>query len=330
MTSALIVTLCASVCFATASVLQHSGAMEVHYRPPLHPGLLTSLVRSRAWLAGVAAQAVGVSLHLVAVNLGPLSVVQPMLTVGLVIALVLQRLRGRRVGPAAWFAAGLVVLGLCAFLAVIPTLPGSAPLAAPLDMARWAPGMGAAGLLAAAAFGVGLFCGGTARCVCFGASAGVLMATSAALGKVGGAVLGANGLAGLVDSWPLWVALSCGAAGTLLSQAAFQAGPLGGSLAAMMAIDPVVGVGLGIMVFGERFATSGYVETIRLAGLAVTLLGVGLLASAQRQGRSVLCQEDWPSLVSQRSRKRWSAFTRRVGSNPASSTSASPGAGMGR
>ena len=76
------VALLASVCFAVASVLQHHGARDARRRSPLHVGLLVELAGKPAWLAGVLAQVAGVALHLLAVNLGPLSVVQPVLTVG--------------------------------------------------------------------------------------------------------------------------------------------------------------------------------------------------------------------------------------------------------
>jgi hypothetical protein len=119
------VALLASVCFAVASVLQHHGARDEHHgardarrRSPLHVGLLVELAGKPAWLAGVLAQVAGVALHLLAVNLGPLSVVQPVLTVGLVIALGLQRLAARPVSQPAMLSAGLVVLGLAVFLAV--------------------------------------------------------------------------------------------------------------------------------------------------------------------------------------------------------------------
>lgn len=274
------VALLASVCFAVASVLQHAGALRARRRSPLHPGLLVELASQPGWLVGVLAQAAGVTLHLLAVNVGPLSVVQPVLTVGLVIALGLQRLAGRRVGRPAMLSAGLVVLGLAVFLVATPAEPAAVPGGAEV----WAPGLGFAGLVLATVLGVGYLASGAIRCVCLGAAAGVLMATSAALGKAWGGVLGAAGLVGLAGSWQFWAALGCGAAGTLLSQAAFQAGPLGGSLAAMMAIDPVVGVGLGVVVFGEPFAepdTAG----VRLVGLALTLTGVWLLAMTQRADR---------------------------------------------
>ncbi|WP_051581516.1 DMT family transporter [Pseudonocardia acaciae] len=277
MTLTVIVSLLAATCFGVASVLQHHGALRARRRAPLHPGLMVELVGKPSWLAGVVAQATGVTLHLVAVNLGRLSVVQPLLTIGLVVALVLQRMAGRRVSQPAMLAAGLVVVGLALFLAVMPPeQPG-----APADAEAWTPGLALVGLVLAGTLGGGLLMRGTTRCVCLGASAGVLMATSAALGKAWGAVLHAEGILGLATSWQLWAALACGAGGTMLSQAAFQAGPLGGSLAAMMAIDPVIGVGLGVVVYGEPFATE---ETLgaRCLGLALTLVGVWLLAMAQR------------------------------------------------
>jgi hypothetical protein len=278
MTLTVILSLLAATCFGVASVLQHHGALRARRRAPLHPGLMVELVGKPSWLAGVVAQATGVSLHLAAVNVGRLSVVQPLLTVGLVVALVLQRLAGRRVSQHAMLAAGLVVVGLALFLA---EMPPDQP-AAPVDAEGWTPGLALAGLVLAGVLAGGLLLRGAARCACLGASAGVLMATSAALAKAWGAVLGAHGIVGLATSWQLWAALACGAGGTMLSQAAFQAGPLGGSLAAMMAIDPVIGVGLGVVVYGEPFATP-HTAGARCLGLALTLIGVWLLAMAQRE-----------------------------------------------
>jgi drug/metabolite transporter (DMT)-like permease len=271
--------LLAAMCFAVASVLQHDGARQARRRAMLHPGLLAELAGKRVWLAGVAVQGCGVMLHLVAVNLGPLSVVQPVLTIGLVFALLLQRVRGRPIGRPALLAAGLVVLGLALFLVVSPT--GAAPI--PAAARAWLPGLVLVGVVLAVVLGAGLSARGSLRCVCLGAAAGVLMATSAALGKAWGGVLGAEGLPGLLSSWALWAALACGAGGALLSQAAFQSGPLGGSLGAMMATDPLVGVALGVLVFGEPFANGASVLA-RSIGLVLTLAGVALLARMQRSG----------------------------------------------
>jgi hypothetical protein len=271
----------AAICFAVASVLQHSGAMAARRRSPVDPGLLAELARKPRWLLGVAAQASGVTLHLVAVNLGALSVVQPVLTFGLVVALVLQRLTGRAVTPKAMLSAAAVVCGLALFLVFTP--PDVA--AAPTDAAAWTPGLALSGTLLAVTLGAGLARPGVVRCVALGAAAGVSMASSAALAKAWGGLLRADGIVGLATSWQLWAGLACGAAGMWLTQAAFHAGPLGSALAPMMAVDPAVGVGLGIVVFGEPFATPGRLG-VRCLGLAVTVVAVWMLARFQRVGHS--------------------------------------------
>jgi len=276
-TVAVVVSLLAAVCFGVASVLQHDSALRARRRTPLHPGLLADLVRRPRWLVGVGAQFTGVALHLFAVNIGPLSLVQPLLTTGLVVALLMQRIAGRRVSHRALLSASLVVVGLVVFLVEMP----EQGVTTSADVEQWIPGLLLAGAVLASTLSAGLRGLGSARSVFLGASAGTVLATSAALGKAWGAVLRANGLFVLLGSWQLWAALACGLAGALLSQAAFQAGPLGGSLAAMMAIDPVIGVGLGIVVFDEPFATEATVIA-RCLGLLLTVVGVGLLAWTQR------------------------------------------------
>jgi hypothetical protein len=215
------------------------------------------------------------------VNLGALSVVQPVLTFGLVVALVLQRLTGRPVTPRSMLTAAAVVCGLALFLVFTP--PDVA--AAPIDAAAWTPGLLLSGTLLAVTLGAGLARRGTVRCVALGAAAGVFMASSAALAKAWGGLLRADGIVGLAASWQLWAGLACGAAGMWLTQAAFHAGPLGSALAPMMAIDPVVGVGLGIVVFDEPFAMPGTLG-VRCLGLAVTVVAVWLLARSQRGAHS--------------------------------------------
>jgi hypothetical protein len=52
----------------------------------------------------------------------------------------------------------------------------------------------------------------------------------------------------------------------------------------MMVIDPVIGVSLGAIVFGESFA-AGPLAVAQAAGLAVTLAGVWLLATGEQSSR---------------------------------------------
>jgi hypothetical protein len=278
-TVAIVLSLMAAVCFGTASVLQHQGANQVRRRFPLNPGLLVAVARQRLWLLGIVAEVTAVALHMVAVNLGALSVVQPLLTIGLVVALPMQALLGRPVPKQALLAAALTVGGLGLFLVVQPTVESRDPE----SIMVWLPGLVLIAVVACAALTVALASRNRVRSLGLGAAAGSAFALSAALVKTWGEILGGGGLLALASSWELWTALSVGLLGALLSQAAFQSGPLGGPLAAQMVVDPVIGVSLGGIVFGESFAT-GALAVAQAAGLVVTLAGVWLLATGERKG----------------------------------------------
>jgi hypothetical protein len=275
---AILLSLLAALCFGTASALQHYGANRVRRRFPLHPKLLADVARQPLWLLGFLAEVAAVTLHMVAVNFGPLSVVQPLLTLGLVVALPVQAVLRRPVSRRALLAATLTVAGLAVFLVVQPTVDSQAPQ----SFTEWLPGLLLAATVAVAALSVALARRNRARSLGLGAAAGTLFALSAALVKTWGSILNSGGLPALAMSWELWTALGCGLLGGLLSLSAFQAGPLGGPLAAMMVIDPVIGVSLGAIVFGEAFST-GLLAVVQAAGLAVTLAGVWLLATAEQR-----------------------------------------------
>jgi hypothetical protein len=280
-TLAIVLSLMAAVCFGTASVLQHQGANQVRRRFPLNPGLLIDVARQRLWLLGIVAEVTGVTLHMVAVNLGALSVVQPLLTVGLVVALPLQALLGRAVSRRSLLGATLTVAGLAVFLVVQPTLQSRDPY----SVRDWLPGLALIAVVALAALGAAVTRQarvGRVRSLGLGAAAGTMFALSAALVKTWGEILGRGGLPALATSWELWAALGAGLVGALVSQAAFQSGPLGVPLAAMMVIDPVLGVSLGGIVFGESFST-GPLAVVQSAGLVLTLVGVWLLTAGEQR-----------------------------------------------
>lgn len=286
-----VLSLSAAVCFGVASVLQHHGANRVPRRFPLHPGLLADVAQQPWWLLGVVAEVVGVALHMTAVNVGELSVVQPLLTLGLVVALPLQALLGRRVRRRSLLAAALVVAGLAVFLSVRPYAQSRVPQ----TLREWAPGLALAAAVGAVMLVIALLGRGRVRSLGLGAAAGTFLATSAALVKTWGSLLDAGGILALAPSWQLWTALGCGLVGALLSLAAFQSGPLGPPLAAMMVVDPILGVSLGTVLYGEPFST-GPLAAVQAAGFALALSGVWLLATGERsvtpeQGRSSAAEQ---------------------------------------
>jgi hypothetical protein len=267
-----VVSLLAAGCFGIATALQHRVADRIRRRTVLHPGLILDLLRQPWWLLGAALDIVGVMLHLWAVNVGALSMVQPLLSVGLVVALVVQALQRRTgVGRRQLAGVALVIIGLAAFLAVVPGKPATA------EVPGWATSLIAGVAVITLATAVAVLASPRIRCVALGVAAGVSLAMSAGLAKTCGMLVRADGIGTLPASWQLWSMLGFGLAGTLLSQAAFQAGALGSALAAIMVADPVTGVGLGITVFGEQVA-NGPLSVMQGAALLASLTGVWLLA----------------------------------------------------
>jgi hypothetical protein len=63
----------------------------------------------------------------------------------------------------------------------------------------------------------------------------------------------------------------------LLSASAFQAGALAASLPVMDTVEPVSGVLLGTLLFGERLAASPAGITAQLAGAVAAIAGITLL-----------------------------------------------------
>jgi drug/metabolite transporter (DMT)-like permease len=219
---------------------------------------------------------VGFALHALALHGGALAVVQPLLVSNVVFALPLNHLLRRepvRGVEVLW--AALLITGLAGFLLVatagVPT--GTEP-------ADPGPAVGAGILLLVAAATLILTArraGSTTAATLLGIATGVLFAVTASLLKVCTGRL-IDGPVHLILSWQLYALVVAGAAGILLTQLAYQAGPLSASLPAITVVDPLVAVLLGVIVFDEHLrqspaAVAGEVLFLALLGIAGVALG---------------------------------------------------------
>ena len=268
MVASVLIALLAAVAFGAGAVLQHHGANLVARRFPLHPALVQDLLRQPWWLLGTLVDVVGVGLHMLALSLGPLTVVQPVLVLSLVAGLLLQPLFGRPVRRGPLVSACVTVLGLAAFLVTLPRNQTAA------TSAHWTAGMVATLVLVAVAYSLTRW--PPARAAGLGTVAGVVLSLSAALAKSSLPLLAAGMLGDLLRTWQLWAGCALGAAGVLVTQIAFQAGALGPSLAALTVSQPAVGVLLGALVFDET-VFSGPTAVVQLLGLLTALVSVAVL-----------------------------------------------------
>src|SRR5436305_3511076 len=114
----LVAAVLAAACYESGYVLQALEAREAPREDSLRPALLVRLAARRRWLAGMALSVVGAGLQIFALAHAPVTLVQPVLALGLVALLVLaqtvlgERIAAIEIAGAAAVIAGVVLVGL--------------------------------------------------------------------------------------------------------------------------------------------------------------------------------------------------------------------------
>ena len=227
--------LVAALLFAFGTVLQQKEAQEVSDEDAHRAGFLLRLARRPVWLAGMAADLLGYVAQAIALDIGKLVVVQPIVAATIVFALPLgSRILGQRVTVRQMTAAAVFTLGLGAFLVLANPAGG-----------REDPTTRAAlvALAVAAAVCIPLYLGGrfarspAMKATLLGIATGILWGYSAALTKGVMEDLH-NGPLALVTNWQLYALLVVGWASLTLAQLSLQAGALAPAVATQSALDP--------------------------------------------------------------------------------------------
>jgi hypothetical protein len=84
----------------------------------------------------------------------------------------------------------------------------------------------------------------------------------------------------MVTTWAPYALVGAGAIGIWLMQSAFNAGPLNESLPAISAGEPLVGLLLGVIVFGDRIQVTPGLLAMQAAGIVALVVGVIMVARA--------------------------------------------------
>jgi hypothetical protein len=244
----------AALAFAGSSCLKHLSAGEVPDAQSLHLGKLRRFVRAtlshRLFLGGITCDVVGLALQVAALHKGELTIVQPLLISSLLFALLLRRrvehqsVSGQQ---AAW------ALTLSATLACFLLLASTSSTVHESADRLPAVGAGIVGALLAMAFvelGRRQRSNGRSAAL-MGIATGVIYAADAALLKALTNVA-VRSPVHLLVSWQLYAVVVLGAAGLLVNQLAFQAGPITASLPATATIDPLLSIVIGVLVYDEH------------------------------------------------------------------------------
>ncbi len=263
--------------FAVSSVCKHLSAGHGPDAPRLRAAsighFVGATVRHPLWLIGSVVDVLGLALQVIALHLGALAIVQPLLLSGLVFAVLLRGIVDRHlpVRQALWALVVTVALG--SFLLV--TNGGAAPTHSAVDRVPLVLCAVCGGCLVV----VAMFSGARARRLgvragLMGLAAGTIYAATAALIKsVSGLAL--QGFLPLVAGWQLYALIVLGAGGLIVGQIAFRAGPMSAGLAVASTIDPLLSIVIGVSIYDERVLLGpahGVLLAVLLGVLCVAVL----------------------------------------------------------
>ena len=274
-------TLVAAVLLGIGFVLQQYAARQEPECRFLSLRIITDLLRKPRWLIGIACMVAGQLLAAWSIGHSALSLVEPLLTTYLLFALILavplsrQPVRWSEVTGALILIVGVTLLSLSRSAKPIGLSFGS--------FSHWP----AAAIIAGIAFvavQVGHRTRGNARAVRVGLAAGLVFVIQDALTRQTLETLQGHPLSVLLGTWPPYCLLGAGIVGLWLMQNAFSAGPLHSSLPTIAAGEPVAGIALGIVVFGDRIQISPGELAIEAGGIAALIVGVVMVARSSAFG----------------------------------------------
>lgn len=266
--------LAAGACFAVGTVLQARAAREAPPGDVLRARLILDLARRRTWRWGIGVAIASYGLQALALSLGPIALVQPVIvSADLLFALPLAAaLAGRPLRRRELSGAALVAAGLAVFLT---SASPSSGLTTP-STADWLKVMLAVYLLVAVS--LALSRGGSAvrRTSLLAVASGLTLGLMSALTKTFASLMATRGLATL-GQWQTWALAAVGFTSLVLSQSAFQSGPLAISLPLIDILEPLTAVLIAATVFNETLALTPGPIAVEAMGALAAAAGIFIL-----------------------------------------------------
>ena len=233
------------------------------------------LVRQPMWLLGMVCMGGTFVFTALALYFGELATVQPILVTELIFTLALRALwLHDRIAPRTWGAAGLLCAGLIGFLVAADPQEGHGRP----SPTGWIVALGSRSLIIVVLLILSRWGSPARRAALLGASAALVWAIDAAFVKAATEVLAHEGWSGLFLHWPVYAVVVSGVLGTVLLESAFAAGPLAASQSALLIVDPLASIAIGIELFGEQLNNSPVAIVLQVAFLCAMFTGVVLLS----------------------------------------------------
>lgn len=285
---------------ALTSILQRMGVENAPDEDTLRLRLLTHAMKRGVWLLGFAFMVSSFLLQAVALHLGTLSQVQPILTAELLFLVLILGVWFRfQIGRREWLGCLAASGGLAGFLVFAE------------------PGRGTQVPTALGWIVVGSICGGTGvlavtlalrgprwwRAAMFGAAGAIGFAFTASLMKTVGNYVATDWTQVFVH-WQFYGLAVCGVVSLFLAQNAFHAGPIAASQTALVLVNPMASLAIGIGLFGDNLRTSGAFGPLEVLLLLMMFAGATSLAHSPLISGMKGDEERYAELLSLRSRSK--------------------------
>ncbi len=261
---------------------KYRGANAVARVTVRHPLRSARALYSSPWFTLGMAIAVGAwGLHVAALTVAPMSVVQVALAAGVVlIAVMAERIFGFEVGPRQWLGLIMTAVGLAMLGITLPTMHGAHSQFSQAAMISFEAGLfGIGGLLI-----MGPRMGGPTEHhgVMLGAAAGILFGVSDTAIKALTGITSAHGLLALVLSPWLLVALAASIVAFYASARGLQDGEAVPVIAVTGTAANIAGIAGGIVVFGDPMAAGPLGVTLQALAFVLVVVASALMPAPLR------------------------------------------------
>jgi drug/metabolite transporter (DMT)-like permease len=274
---AIALALCAAIANAVATVLQRLGVEASSEERAQGRSFIASVAHRPIWFFGLALTTASFLLQAFALANGNLSTVQPVMVAEIVFLVVILGVGFHRtIGWREWIGSGGTAAGLGLFLALSESTGGNARP----NRTDWVL------LLIACVGSVGVATAASRRgprawrAACLGVAAAICFAFTAACIKVTTDQWTSG------TGWHLFVhpeaygVAVAGAAGFLLSQHALDAGPIAASQAALLIVNPIASIVMGIWLFDDRVRHGGGRTVLECLSLGVMFVALFVLSNS--------------------------------------------------
>ena len=277
------VALAAAFCYAASNVIEQRKASEAPPETSMRVALLWHLARQPIWWIGIAVDLGGFGFQMLALGLGSLVFVQPLLVTSLLFSLVLGALAGSHHLSVSDLASAIVFMFSLSIFLVVSSPSGGVDQRA---LAAWAIPLAVVTVIVTSCVLLGRRLRPAARSALFAVAAGATFGVSSTLMKSVSHELANQGAAALVRNWEPLALGAILALGFLILQSAFQAGDLRAALPSVELAEPLIAGVLGLTLMHERLhASTPTAKAVIAAAVVLMAASAALLALSSARGR---------------------------------------------